>query len=384
MQGWKHESRSAAASPSASAYAARSAPADRQRLAEEAEYALYAPRGLREARPGAGLAALLELDEIPRFAAATYRFEPNPPVTVSLAGFLTPDWWLASRAVAHYGELKRALGDSLLERISEHRDAHNTWDLLAPFAAQQPTAREDLLSFIRSHGAGSHAGLLRFLAAVRPRSRELLDVLLKEANSEIGHRGHARDGLLTSLDLLAEHYGSDQEALAHATDVAGAWPPEQRVLVFLLCWPEKGRAELNAHGPLTYPFDLWVRIELCRSDPEVALESFARYVSEQQTEGPMARPPVRQLVRRLRRDSALRAAMERRLRGDDAPSVFGGWARMLATVGGLTGASREVVTLRCDEALEGNDVDTIALDLMALQLRPLAHILFEALHGNVT
>jgi len=104
----------------------------------------------------------------------------------------------------------------MINRLTEMEDVHGSRDAIAPFAATHPAAREACLAFVGERGTGGRPNLLRFLAAARPASDELLQALLAAVDGAIVDRSFARDALLISADLLAEHFGSRTSHRPHS------------------------------------------------------------------------------------------------------------------------------------------------------------------------
>lgn len=379
---WRLESDGMAAAAAASAAAAAVPASGRAALVEEAVDALHARRLDREVEGQAGLCALLELGEIGRFAEQRFGHDPTAPLWVEF-GVYRRNWWMAARVAAHFEEVRAALGHDMPRRFNDDRTGHMFWATLAPFAVQTPALRDAVLGFIREHGTAGSPELLRFLAAVRPRSRELADALGSAATGAVVDRSEARTALLLGAELLAEHFAGDAEVLAAL--LRDGRPTEGELLALAMGWrrtPEaRDRFDAAKRDGLPLSLDVGVRLHLLLDDSEEALEALCSWLPEGEGQSRLVAPPTTAALRRTAGDPRFAEALCRRLGDGGTPSEVGSGARLLAAAGRLDRGARALLEERCAAALTGPDTDLIGLDMVAEELRPLGWILWDALHG---
>jgi hypothetical protein len=200
---------------------------------------------------------------VARFAEQRFGHDPTAPLWVEF-GVFRRNWWMASRVAVHFQEVRAALGDEMLRRFHDERDDHKFWATLAPFAEQTPVLRDAVLTFIREHGTGRSPELLRFLAAVRPRSRELADALVPAATGTIVNRSDARTALLLAAELLAQHFAADPEVLSALLRDDG--PTDGELLALAMGWRRTpaahARFDAAQHDRLPLSLDVGVRLHI--------------------------------------------------------------------------------------------------------------------------
>jgi hypothetical protein len=306
-------------------------------------------------------------------------------VDIELADPIDPNGWLAAYLVQHWTELKSALGDPI-ERVSL-LDPGGAWEVLAPFAASHPECREDCLTFIRDKGTGGRPELLSFLAQVRPGSAELLQALIEAVDGTVVDRSPMRQMLLTGAELLADQFGSRHQEppppLRERLAIPG--PPSPGLFLALaLGWPNSDALgelvqAINSGGRL--PIDVDWRARIAISPAAMAADSFSWYLNYATTQTPYLPAIPGVLFRRLARDPDFRRELESLVGPDGTPAQWVTVSRLLAGIGRLSGHVRAAVEQRCDQALDGDEVDVLAFDLIAAEVRPLGLGLLDALEG---
>ncbi len=379
---WRLECDGMAAAAAASSTATAVSPPGRTALVEEAVDALHARKLDREVQGQAGFCALLELGEVARFAEQRFGHDPNLALWIEF-GVFKRNWWMAARVAARFEAVRAALGDEMPRRFHDDRDGHMFWAMLAPFAVQRPVLRDTVLAFIREHGTAGSPELLRFLAAVRPRSRELADALIGAATGTVVDRTDARTTLLLAAELLAQHFAGDAEVLAAL--LREGRPTEGELLALAMGWHRtaEARARFDAahRDRLPLSLDVGVRVNLLVGGSDAALEALCSWLPAGEGQGWLVAPPTTAALRRTVRDARFAEALRRRLRDGGTPSEVGSGARLLAAAGRLDRETRAVLEERCAAALTGDDTDLIGLDMVAEELRPLGWILWDALQG---
>jgi hypothetical protein len=382
---WRLERDGMAAAAAASATAAAIPAPRRGNLVEEAVDALHARRLDREVEGQAGLCALLELGEIARFAEQSFGHDPNQPLWVEF-GVFRRNWWMAARVAAHFEDVRAALGEDMPQRFHVEREGRGFWSTLAPFAMQTPVLRDAVLAFIREHGTASSPELLRFLAAARPRSRELADALVAATKGAVLDRSDARTALLLAAELLGQHFAGDAEVLAALRQDSHS--TEGELLALAMGWrrtPE-ARAAFDAASRDRLPLsrDVAVRLHLLIADSDEALEALCSWLREGEGQSWLVAPPTTAALRRTAGDARFAEALRRRIKDGAAASEVGSGARLLAAAGRLDRETRGALEARCAAALTGPDTELIGLDMIAEELRPLGWILWDALYGAAT
>ncbi|MGP0100041.1 MAG: hypothetical protein ACLPUT_00255 [Solirubrobacteraceae bacterium] len=386
MATWRLERDPAAGATAASAFAAHRGDGQAELVVEALE-ALHAPRLEREGERQAGLAALIELDRLDRFAAERSRFDETRALDVGVASTLEPNWWLASRVAARWDELVGAVGEQAIDRLTEMHDVHGSWDAIAPFAATHPAVREACLAFVREHGTGGRPNLLRFLAAARPASDELLQALLAAVDGSVVDRSFSRDALLISADLLAEHFGSREEPPGALLERMAGWPSDGVCLALATGWPRStqlpGALERLREVPRRVPIDIDVRLRLALGAVAEAAEALADWLAYTSQQAPLNPPVPSVLIRRLARDDAFARRLAEEVIDGRHPTRLATYARLLSASGRLQGQVRVAVLGACEDALEGTRVCVMAFDLLAGETRQLGLALLEALGGDL-
>jgi hypothetical protein len=382
---WRLECEGMTAAAAASATAAAVPASGRAALVEEAIDGLHARRLDHEVEGQAGLCALLELGAVARFAEQRFGHDPSLPLWVEF-GVFRRNWWLAARVAVHFEDVRTALGEDMPRRFHDEREGHRFWATLAPFAVQTPALRDVVLGFIREHGTADSPELLRFLATVRPRSRELADALVSAATGTVVDRSDARAALLLAAELLAEHFAGDTEVLAAL--LREDRPTEGGLLALALGWRKtpEARARFDAadRDRLPLSLDVGVRLRLLLSDAGEALEALCSWLPDGEVQSRLVAPPMTAALHRTAGDPRFAEALRRRIQDGGTPSEVGSGARLLAAAGRLDRETRAVLEERCAAALTGPDTDLIGLDMIAEELRPLGWILWDALHGAAT
>jgi hypothetical protein len=337
---------------------------------------------MREGYPG--LAILIELGALDRFAEERSRWGAEDLLALDVNSYHDPDWSLGAVLASHWGELERALGDPAKRLGRSEREG--VWEIIAPFAASHPDARRACLEFVREHGAGEGPGLLGFLADARPRSRELLDALVGAVDGTVENRSPMRDALLVGSELLAEHFGGRREPPPELTGRIDPAPSAGILLSLALGWPgsEATRRAIAAHNaaPRRLPIDVDWRLHVALSAAPEAQRAIDSYLGYAAGQGHLIPPPPRVLERRTAGDEELAGRLVATIvAGDPTPGQLATYGRLLSGAGHLEGEVREAVEERCEAALHGDDVDVMAFDLLAAEIRPLGIALSEALRG---
>jgi hypothetical protein len=382
---WRLECDGMTAAAAASATAAAVPDSGRAALIADAVDALHARRLDREVEGQAGLCALLELGEVARFAEQRFSHDPAMPLYVDF-GSLQRNWWMAARVAAQFEEVRATLGDEMLQRFRDQPPGHDFWVTLAPFAAQTPALRNAVLAFIREHDTTASPELLKFMAAVQPRSRELADALVKATTGMVIDRSDARTSLLLAAELLGQHFAGDTEVLAAL--LQDNHPTEGELLALAMGWRStpaaRARFDTAKHDRLPLSFDVSVRLHLLLSDTHTALDALYSWLAEGESQSRLVAPPTTAALRRIAEDPTFGDALRHRIHDGGTPSELGSGARLLAAAGRLDHETRAVLEKRCSAALTGPNTDLIALDMVAEELRPLGWILWDALHGAAT
>lgn len=380
---WRLECDGMAAAAAASTTAATVRASGRAALVKEAIDGLHARRMDREVEGQAGLCALLELGEAERFAEQRFGFGSTSPLWVDFGAFQR-NWWMAARVAAHFEDVRAALGEGMPRRFNDEQAGHRFWGTLAPFAAETPALRGAVLAFIREHGTASTPELMRFLAAVRPRSRELADALVSAANGTVMNRGDARTALLLAVELLTQHFAGDPEVLA-ALVHDGRHMQEGVLLALAMGWRKAPEAQAcfdaARQDHMRLSPDVGVRLNLVLAATNEALEALYSWLPEGESQGWLVAPPTTAAMQRTAADPRFADALRHRIQNGGTPSEVGSGARLLAAAGGIDHDTRVTLTERCASALTGPDTDLIGLDMVAEELRPLGWILWDALHG---
>jgi hypothetical protein len=389
LEHWAFEASSSVSAVTGAALARRSPAEEHDALVEEAIRAVHAPMIYSTGRRHGGLAVLTELGQLDRFAEQRRTFDETRPLDVDVAEPLEPDLWLAAHLAAHWTDVQRSLPDPAT-RLS-WMDAFGFWEYIAPFASGHPACREACLAKIRESGTQNRPNLLRFLADARPRSRELLQELVSAVDDSVVDRSPRRDSLLLASDLLAEHFGSlsDEPPDEFLARLSPHHPPTPGLLLALaLGWRrsatlERAVAAFNAR-PHPMPVDVEWRVHVAVGDAEAALDGVRNYIEYASGQTPYLPPLPAVLHRRIVNDGSFRGLIESALVGPARPAESASYSRLLAGTGQLAGAVRDIVNARCDAALDGDDVDLLAFDLVAGEVRPLGIALLEALEGEAS
>jgi len=380
---WRLECDGMAAAAAASTTAASTTASGRAALVEEAIDGLHARRMDREVEGQAGLCALLELGEVERFAEQRFGFGSASPLWVDF-GVFRRNWWMAARVAAHFEDVRAALGEGMPRRFYDDRAGHRFWGTLAPFAAEIPALRDAVLAFIREHGTASTPELMRFLAAVRPRSRELADALVPAANGTVMDRSEARTALLLGVELLAQHFAGDPRVLA-ALVHDRRHMQEGVLLALAMGWRKAPEAQAcfdaARQDHMRLSLDVGVRLNLVLADTNEALEALYSWLPEGESQRWLVVPPTTAAVQRTAGDPRFADALRHRIQNGGTPSEVGSGARLLAAAGGIDHDTRAALKERCASALTGPDTDLVGLDMVAEELRPLGWILWDAMHG---
>lgn len=381
---WRLESDGMAAAAAGSARAALVAPADLRAVSAEAIVALHARKLDREAEGQAGLCVLLELGGASDFADQRFGHAPDAQLWIEF-GPLRPNWWMASRVAAHFCELQSVFGNQLLSAFNADRHPHGFWSALAPFAAELPDLRAATLEFVRQHGAGSYPELLRFLAAVRPGSRELADALLDAVTATVIDRSQSRTALLLAAEMLAAQFSTDDQTLEALCERAGQLPVEGQLLALAVGWRRDPRArkvfEQARRVPVVLSTDVWVRLQLMLAGYEEALDALSRWLTYGEGQSWLVAPPTSIALKRTAGDAHFAERLAERVRTTERPSEKGSGARLLASAGRLDSATSSALAGACEDSMAGSEADLIGLDIFAEELRPLAWTLWDAVHG---
>lgn len=384
VRSWRLESDGMAAAAAASAQGRWVPPKHRVGVVEQAIEALRAPKLHREGEGQAGVCVLLEMGGFSHFAEQRFGHDPQTPLWIEF-GTLPKNWWMASRVAAHFGQVRSALGDDMYTRFHSERYPHEFWSAVAPFAAQCPELREATLAFIREKGAHGYPELLRFLAAVRPGSRELADTLVGSVTGSVVDRSQSRTALLLAAELLAQQFSGDDEVLGALCECGGHRPTEGQLLALSIGWRQAPQAlavfEEARRSPFPLATDVWVRLQLMLAGAAEALEALCQWLRYGEGQSWLVAPPTSVALRRTAGDPQFAQAVAERVRASERPSEVGSGSRLLASAGRLDSATRSALEAVCAAALSGADADLVGLDIVAAEVRPLGWTVWDALHG---
>jgi hypothetical protein len=369
-----------AAAAAASAWVLAAEPSQREEIVATCVQDLRAPYGPQNPRSQAGLCGLLELDALEHFAE---QHIGDRLLQIDVIGFPSPNWWITSRLAAKFETALAAVPDlpGRLRMLGD--DPHSFWAAMAPFAASRDSSlRRALLEYIRDAGIRGEPELLRFLAAVRPRSDELLQHLLDSVHTDVIDRSPSRDLLLTGCDVLAENFAGNESALDQLLERFGPPVSEGNLLALASIWPDHPKTLetfARAKGRVRLSHDVGARIALLFSPPAQAIDAFDQWLRYGETQGRLIAPPTIATLRRLARDPGFTAELRRAVLGSDQPSLLASGARLLAASGNLDPDATTSLWDRCRTALDGSQAYVLALDVLAGRVRPLGWSLRGAL-----
>jgi hypothetical protein len=384
VAGWRAEVSSAVASAAASADARRSSEQDKKGLIDTAIESLHSLRLPPQHDSYPGLAALIEYHAIDRFATERARWGDRDLLKLDLHAHYEPDWSLASLLAAHWGEIEASLGEpgERLTRI----DSHGAWELIAPFAAAHPQARQACLQYVREHGTGGRPNLIAFLADARPRSKELLSALVDAVDGTISDRSPMRDSMLLGSELMAKHFGGADNPPPALLARIDDYPSPGVLLCLALGWRRSNAAheaiERHNSRPRPIPIDIEWRLSIALSSATDAEEAIAQYIEYASGQGRFVPPLPEILGRRLAADDEFAHLMSAVVSEEGcSPGKLASYSRLLSSSGRLDRDIRDLLEQRCERALEDEDTDIVAFDLVARENRPLGLALNDALGG---
>ena len=385
LDGFLGETDGTAAAAAGQAWARRRRDTDNpgeEQAVAYAERGLHAQGPFHERTQQAALAVLFELGRLDVFAAATAT-KPNQPeeaVSVALTDYFQPNLVLASLVVEHWDKAERALGQLPAQRLTGFLMETYFWDVISLFADQSPPAREATLAFIET---SEHltANLLRFFAAVHPRSDSLFELCLRAVRNVIVDHSYGRDLIVTGAQLLGEHFRDDQQAPERIA--AAGLPETSLVLTLAEGWPESDdlhaaieRLEQAEPYP---PLEVLVRARMATAPSEVAYQTLRRLIEHIEQNPPRKEYGLGVIARRIQRDPELASRLEETLASAARPSELASFPRLLASSGQLSAQVQTDCERLLSRAIEGDLTHAVALDLVAGERRPLAFALLDAL-----
>jgi hypothetical protein len=284
--------------------------------------------------------------------------------------------------------VRAALPGPEARRIGDRASDEPPWRVLAPYADNSVLLRYELLDVLeKTVPAATYGELLEFLARTRPRSKILADYCIATIRGTT-----TDDAVLTAIALLEEHFPEDADvkdrllSQGAPANVAISAPlavalsqiaPEAELLQrFFAVSREVGFRGLN------YSEYFALTLTLCDTAKVGELIERAVLNARSPDDLDLRSMSVGPLVRRIRRDDALAALLQERLRDARLSSEVASIARLLSIAQGISQNVRELLA-GCLRSLKDREPPVNwGEDLVASEMRSVELALLDALDGE--
>ena len=337
----------------------------------------------------AAFGGLLALGRIDAFATATD--VPNvDPLEIDVVSHFNDYAPVLELAAERWEELKTALGESLVDRLSRgYSNASAFWRAFAPYVSRSSLLGSDFLAYCEDGPVMLDAPQLRALSRLSPGSTVLLDCCKRVLTGELDSQQHspldvAQSTVLASK-LLAADFTGDASAVVAIIEASENARGQGGALVGLASqWPdheivvrEYEKLLDGGRWPRRLPcVEIWLLS--ARGSPEQVVNAFGGYVTR-----PAASPwdfpedALDAFRSRLERDPDSAQTFEQLARDHDEPSVRASTARLLTSMPARQGQDLTRELLAAERRRPGPP--RFALDVLSNRIRPASELMRDAL-----
>jgi hypothetical protein len=349
-------------------------------------------------RRQASAAGLIELEQAKVLDEVFEGREVQSPVRVPLEGELRPNYPFVSMVVERWSDLEGTFPGGVLKRFSNEWSPERVpnmvalWEIVAPFADENPVVARRLLEFLEA-ASGQSIGpdSLGFLGRHRPRSGLLMDYCVQVIRRPAAN--WIRDPALWEVasDILAVQFGDQNELWEEfETNVRG-----DKILDGVIVALGRGRPESTGLSSIEerrpelverMPGEVYARL-ICATWPADRLEEYLLERLGHLRPSWLSSYTVfyRPLVERLLRDRALSERLAHEAQKHDNVSLRGSLISVLSRVPGTLKdeALRALLASEISSPVSERVPPTLSYDLALGAVKPLSHILIETLRRGV-
>ncbi len=274
--------------------------------------------------------------------------------------------------------------------ISKHgNDTNFLWKNLCLFADDYSTPRKEAIKFIEDPNTYSNeVTILQFLGRVLPKSEVLLNHCLSSLH--LTGRSYSLGDLeiaLTSAELLAEHFGGDDDILHALTTkpiVDGNWVAEGALIALCIGWPNceelerVWKAVKDNKIRLLYP--TFFHLLSAKADSSEIFKHLTKALSTPTPLTVWAAPGVaKPIISRLEKDVQLSDLVLGKLNYEISPSEKVTMPRLLCLARGVSPQLRSWCQEELDNQFHTKHPSEIGFDLIIGSFRPVVQSLMSVL-----
>jgi len=307
------------------------------------------------------------------------------PYGIDISGGFSTNIPLLRHILQNWDTIKVALGSEFWDRLSQNSsDPLSRWDALCIFADEFSSPRDEAIRFLEDRTERTATpNILRFLGRIRPKSPILLEYCLEALCIGDDQNGCSREGVAVAAELLGTHFGGDSDVLGHIASGSPERHIDEKVII-ALCegWPESEELErifeivYKQRVPMSYAtyFQL-----ICRKSSSVVVfnDLMSSFESHRRWE---SRGISRPILRRLEMDNSFCRMLFKRLQNNPTPSEKATIPRLIGVARGVSSELKTWCTEEVNHQLSSKKSPEIGFDLIAGELRPVAHSLREVLN----
>jgi hypothetical protein len=256
-------------------------------------------------------------------------------------------------------------------------------------ADEFPTQRDEAINFIKNHGkdrSGFLFNILNFLSRNCPKSRLLLDHCLKAFKDESNSYGSLRD-ILIATKILGNHFCGDNEILEYIISNMYIGPSKEK-LILVLCEvcpeSEKLTTIFNEFKEEKINPGLFTSLQLIcqKGETELVFNGISHLLSDCSIESMpswIIQEFKRPLIHRIQKDNKFRDMLIKSLYNNSCSSFKATIPRLISASGKITPEFRKWCTEELNNQLSPTNSPEIGMDLVAGELRPVAHSILDIL-----
>jgi hypothetical protein len=343
-----------------------------------------------EERRQAAICGLLTLGRLDLMMATKETIGASARTSISISDGLNQNIPLIVHLLKNWDYLKEIFKEDFWQVISRHGNDKNwLWKNLCVFADDYSTPRNEAIQFFEDSNSHSNdVMVLRFLGRALPKSKLLLDHCLSSLHLVgISYSLNQLEIALTSAELIAEHFGGDEDilhTLATGFDLRDDWVDEGALIALCLGWPNCDELEQvwkRVQGKkVRLLFPTFFHLISAKDTSSKVFNKLSEVLSDPTQIIVWTAPEIaKPIIRRLGKDEQLNDIFFERLNKKLSPNEKATLPRILCLARGASNQLRSW----CQEEVENQTKSTlpseIGFDLISGSFRPVMQSLMNVL-----
>ena len=310
--------------------------------------------------------------------------------SINISDGLNQNIPLILHLLKNWDYLKETFKEDFWQAVSRRRNDKNwLWENLCLFADDYPSPRNEAIQFFEdSNKHSNNVMVLRFLGRALPKSKLLLDHCLSSLYlTGRSYNLHQLEIALTSAELIAEHFGGDEDVLHILTtrlDVHDDWVEEGALIALCIGWPNCDELEeawkIMQGKKLRLLFPTFFHLVSAKDNSSEVFNSFSKVLSNPTPITVWTAPGVtKPIIRRLGKDEQLNDLFLDRLNKKLSPNEKATLPRILCLARGASYQLRSWCQKEVENQTNATHPSEIGFDLISGSFRPVVQSLMNVL-----